>query len=65
MGMADTDTYSRLLRIGEVAEAFGVQVPTVRAWAKAGKLTVVRTPGNQRKFLASEIEALLPKRGES
>lgn len=57
--MSGTDTYSKLLRIGEVAEAFGVTVPTVRAWDKAGKLTSVRTPGGQRKFPAAEVQALL------
>jgi len=60
--MPDTDTYPKLLPIGEVAAAFQVKVPTVRAWASAGKLTVVRTPGNQRRFYESEVLALLKER---
>ncbi|MDY0827557.1 helix-turn-helix domain-containing protein [Microbacterium sp. BG28] len=54
--MESTDTY---LAIGEVAAAFGVTVPTVRNWESAGKLRAIRTPGNQRRFAASQIEALL------
>lgn len=57
--MPDTDTHPKLLPIGTVAAAFGVSVPTVRAWGDAGKLSVVRTPGNQRRFLESEISAAL------
>lgn len=60
--MSDTDSYPKLMPIGEVAAAFKVKVPTVRAWAAAGKLTVVRTPGNQRRFYESEVSALLEER---
>jgi len=57
--MPDTDTHRKLLPIGTVAAAFGVSVPTVRAWGDAGKLSVIRTPGNQRRFLESEVNAAL------
>jgi excisionase family DNA binding protein len=59
--MADSNTYTApvLLPIGEVARRAGVTVPTVRAWERAGKLTSVRTPGNQRRFPEHVVEALL------
>ena len=59
--MSNTDTYPspKLLRVGEVAERFGVTVVTVRTWERQGKLQAIRTPGNQRRFLASDILALL------
>lgn len=59
--MADRDTQTRpeLLPIGEVAEAFSVTVGTVRSWEKAGKLAAIRTPGGQRRFRRSDVEALL------
>jgi excisionase family DNA binding protein len=43
----------------EVAEAFGVSPKTVTRWVKAGKLTSVRTPGNHRRYLRSQVQALL------
>jgi MerR family redox-sensitive transcriptional activator SoxR len=62
--MSDTDTYDRLT-IGEVAARFGVTVPTVRAWERAGKITAVRTPGNQRRFNRADVEALLSPSGDT
>lgn len=55
-GMHSTDTY---LAIGEVAATLGVTVGTVRNWDAAGKLRSVRTPGNQRRFKASDVAAIL------
>lgn len=40
-------------------DAFNVTVGTVRAWESAGKLTAIRTPGGQRRFRRSDVEALL------
>jgi putative resolvase len=54
--MTNTDTY---LSIGDVARAFGVTVPTVRNWERAGKIRSIRTPGNQRRFAESDVEAML------
>lgn len=34
-----------LLKLKEVAELFGVTVPTVRRWLKDKDLTCIRTPG--------------------
>ena len=42
--------------IGEAARALGVSVATLRRWESTGKITAVRTPGDQRRFPVSEIE---------
>jgi excisionase family DNA binding protein len=49
----------RLLTPGEVATAFRVDPKTVTRWAKAGKLTAIRTLGGHRRFRESEVLALL------
>lgn len=54
--MPHTDTY---LAIGKVAATLGVSVATVRNWDAAGKLPAVRTPGGQRRFKSSDIDAIL------
>jgi putative resolvase len=42
---------SRLVTIGEAAEALGVSVPTLRRWENQGRLTPdERTPGGQRRY---------------
>lgn len=48
-----------LMTPGEVAKMFRVDPKTVTRWAKAGKLTSVRTLGGHRRFRESEIRALL------
>lgn len=55
----NTQRPKELLPIGEVAAQFSVTVSTVRAWERAGKLRAIRTPGGQRRFRRSEVEALL------
>lgn len=47
-----------LLTTGEVATIFRVDPKTVARWAKAGKLSFVRTPGGHRRYKASEVNAL-------
>jgi excisionase family DNA binding protein len=47
-----------LLSPREVAELFGVDPKTVTRWAKAGKLTSIRTLGGHRRFRKSEVEDL-------
>jgi len=47
-----------LLTPREVAELFGVDPKTVTRWAKAGKLTSIRTLGGHRRFRESEVEDL-------
>ncbi len=51
-----------LLTPGEVAAAFRVDSKTVTRWAKAGRISSIRTPGGQRRYLEREVQALL--RGE-
>lgn len=46
-----------LLTPGEVATLYRVCVATVGRWAQTGKLHVVYTPGNTRRFYAAEVIA--------
>ena len=48
-----------LLTPSEVATLFRVDPKTVTRWAKAGKLTSIRTLGGHRRFKESEVKALL------
>jgi excisionase family DNA binding protein len=48
-----------LLTPGEVAAMFRVDPKTVTRWAKAGKLTAIRTLGGHRRYRASEVRRLL------
>lgn len=52
-----------LLTPAEVAELFRVDPKTVTRWAKAGKLTAIRTLGGHRRYKSSEVRALLSKSG--
>lgn len=53
-----------LLTPAEVAAMFRVDPKTVTRWAKAGKLTCIRTLGKHRRYRAEEVRELL-KQGES
>ena len=48
-----------LLTPSEVASLFRVDPKTVTRWAKAGKLTSIRTLGGHRRYKDSEVKALL------
>lgn len=48
-----------LLTPAEVAQIFRCDPKTVTRWAKAGKLTSVRTLGGHRRYEAAEVQALL------
>lgn len=48
-----------LLTPAEVAALFRVDPKTVTRWAKAGKLTSIRTLGGHRRYKDSEVKALL------
>lgn len=54
-----------LLTPAEVATMFRVKPRTVTRWAKAGKLTSVRTLGGHRRFSEAEVRALLAKGAQS
>jgi excisionase family DNA binding protein len=48
-----------LLTPAEVAKIFRVDPKTVTRWAKAGKITAIRTLGGHRRYRQSEIQALV------
>jgi excisionase family DNA binding protein len=48
-----------LLTPAEVAAAFRVDPKTVTRWAKTGKLSCIRTLGGHRRYLATEVRAIL------
>ena len=48
-----------LLTPAEVATLFRVDPKTVTRWAKAGKLTSIRTLGGHRRYKESEVKELL------
>ena len=49
----------KLLTPSEVAAIFRVDPKTVTRWAKAGKLTSIRTLGGHRRYREAEVRALL------
>jgi excisionase family DNA binding protein len=48
-----------LLTPAEVAALFRVDPKTVTRWAKAGKLTSIRTLGGHRRYRADEVRRFL------
>ncbi len=48
-----------LLTPSEVAAMFRVDPKTVTRWAKAGKLSAIRTLGGHRRYRESEVKGLL------
>ena len=48
-----------LLTPAEVASMFRVDPKTVTRWAKAGKLSAIRTLGGHRRYRESEVRELL------
>lgn len=48
-----------LLTPSEVAIMFRVDPKTVTRWAKAGKLTSIRTLGGHRRYREAEVRTLL------
>jgi excisionase family DNA binding protein len=57
--MTSEITPEPLLTPAEVAQIFRVDPKTVTRWAKAGKLTYVRTLGGHRRFREVEVDCLL------
>ena len=54
-----SNTQENLLTPAEVAALFRVDPKTVTRWAKAGKLTSIRTLGGHRRYKESEVRTLL------
>jgi excisionase family DNA binding protein len=48
-----------LLTPSEVASMFRVDPKTVTRWARAGKLSAIRTLGGHRRYRVSEVQLLL------
>jgi excisionase family DNA binding protein len=48
-----------LLTPSEVAKLFRVDPKTVTRWARAGKITAIRTLGGHRRYRQSEVLVLL------
>lgn len=57
--MRDVPEHEDLLTPAEVATMFRVDPKTVTRWAKAGRVSSIRTPGGHRRYRESEIRALL------
>jgi excisionase family DNA binding protein len=57
--MAEQPQADALLTPAEVAALFRVNPKTVTRWARAGKITAIRTLGGHRRFRASEIKRCL------
>lgn len=54
-----TPESENLLTPAEVAALFRVDPKTVTRWAKAGKLSSIRTLGGHRRYRESEVQELL------
>jgi len=54
-----TPDSENLLTPSEVAALFRVDPKTVTRWAKAGKISAIRTLGGHRRFRESEVMELL------
>jgi excisionase family DNA binding protein len=57
--LGENNGWDELLTPAEVAVMFKVDPKTVTRWAKAGRLTSVRTLGGHRRYRATEVRALL------
>jgi excisionase family DNA binding protein len=57
--MAEQSHRDDLLTPAEVAALFRVNPKTVTRWARAGKITAIRTLGGHRRFRSSEIKRCL------
>ncbi len=65
MAHDDLDAPEALLTPSEVAQLFRVNPKTVTRWARAGKISAIRTLGGHRRFRASEIRKFLEQVDEA
>jgi excisionase family DNA binding protein len=63
--MAQNPEQEQLLTPSEVAAMFRVNPKTVTRWARAGKISAIRTLGGHRRFKASEIRKFLEQVDET
>lgn len=59
VGMDEQPEPEVLLTPAEVAAMFRVNPKTVTRWARAGKISAIRTLGGHRRFRASEVRRFL------
>ncbi len=59
IAVEDPMAENELLTPSEVAVMFRVNPKTVTRWARAGKISALRTLGGHRRFRASEIRRFL------
>jgi excisionase family DNA binding protein len=57
--MALESEHEKLLTPSQVAAIFAVDTKTITRWAKAGKLSSIRTLGGHRRYKDAEVRALL------
>lgn len=57
--MGQDPKFEKLLTPAEVAAIWKVDPKTVTRWAKAGRITSIRTLGGHRRFLETEVRALM------
>ena len=55
---------SEVTELFEAAGLFRVPLSTLADWAKAGKLTYIRTLGGHRRYPETEIRALIAERAQ-
>ncbi len=57
--MLEKQQHDKLMTPAEVAAVFRVDPKTVTRWAKAGKLSSIRTLGGHRRYRKSEVMGFL------
>jgi excisionase family DNA binding protein len=62
---SSSSNQEKLLTPAEVASLLRVDPKTVTRWAKAGKLTSIRTLGGHRRYKESEVKNLLKSIAQS
>lgn len=62
-GPTNADEARPLLRSTEAARVIGVSVRTLYKYEEQGFITASRTPSGHRRWLRSEVEALLSRGG--
>ncbi len=56
--MKSTHAEAQVLRLSEAAALLSVHPDTLRRWADAGQVPCTRTPGGERRFLRTDIDAV-------
>lgn len=56
--MPDGKRPSPWLRLSEATDILHASESTVRRWADLGHITVIRTPGGQRRFSREDVERI-------